>query len=152
MLKSLRFQRSEYTYMDNGQYLAQSLVISFPGTGIRMLRFCSDSLQPYECILLLFPLPKEFLDGPGHSVVKNLPTSAGDEGLIPGLGRSPGGGHGNPLQYASSKKVDFNKGKNIPFTLFEVILYFYPFFVQKCQFKPYCVCKCFLVSLHDIMF
>ena len=24
----------------------------------------------------------------------------GDEGLIPGLGRSPGGGHGNPLQYS----------------------------------------------------
>ena len=36
-------------------------------------------------------------------VVKNLPTSAGDirdMGLIPGLGRSPGGGHGNPLQYS----------------------------------------------------
>ena len=33
-------------------------------------------------------------------VVKNLPTSAGDmrDGdLIPGLGRSPGGGCGNPL-------------------------------------------------------
>ena len=25
---------------------------------------------------------------------------AGDMGLIPGLGRSPGGGHGNPLQYS----------------------------------------------------
>ena len=24
--------------------------------------------------------------------------NAGDQGLIPGLGRSPGGGHGNPLQ------------------------------------------------------
>ena len=24
----------------------------------------------------------------------------GDVGLIPGLGRSPGGGHGNPLQYS----------------------------------------------------
>ena len=34
-------------------------------------------------------------------VVKNLPAKAGDPGetdLIPGLGRSPGGGHGNPLQ------------------------------------------------------
>ena len=30
-------------------------------------------------------------------VVKNLPSSAGDMGSIPGLGRSPGGGeHGNP--------------------------------------------------------
>ena len=36
-------------------------------------------------------------------VVKNLPASAGDvrdSGLIPGLGRSPGGGNGNPLQYS----------------------------------------------------
>ena len=35
-------------------------------------------------------------------VIKNVPASAGDlrdKGLIPGLGRSPGGGHGNPLQY-----------------------------------------------------
>ena len=36
-------------------------------------------------------------------VVKNLPANAGDAreaGLIPGLVRSPGGGHGNPLQYS----------------------------------------------------
>ena len=36
-------------------------------------------------------------------VVKNLPASAADirdMGSIPGLGRSPGGGHGNPLQYS----------------------------------------------------
>ena len=36
-------------------------------------------------------------------VVKNLPTNAGDikdAGSIPGLGRSPGGVHGNPLQYS----------------------------------------------------
>ena len=36
-------------------------------------------------------------------MVKNLPTSAGDIrdlGLISGLGRSPGEGHGNPLQYS----------------------------------------------------
>ena len=36
-------------------------------------------------------------------VVKNLLASAGDirdMGLIPGSGRSPGGGHGNPLQYS----------------------------------------------------
>ena len=34
---------------------------------------------------------------------KNLPANAGDvrdTGLIPGLGRSPGGGHGNPFQYS----------------------------------------------------
>ena len=37
---------------------------------------------------------------PGGLVVKNPPANAGDTGLIPGLGRSPGGGHGNPLQYS----------------------------------------------------
>ena len=36
-------------------------------------------------------------------MVKSSPASAGDvrdAGSIPGLGRSPGGGHGNPLQYS----------------------------------------------------
>ena len=37
---------------------------------------------------------------PGGSVVKNLPANAGDMGSIPGLGRSLGGGNGNPLQYS----------------------------------------------------
>ena len=36
----------------------------------------------------------------GGSVVKNLPANAGDTGSIPGSGRSPRGGHGNPLQYS----------------------------------------------------
>ena len=35
---------------------------------------------------------------PGGSGVKNLPANAGDANLILGLGRSPGGGQGNPLQ------------------------------------------------------
>ena len=33
-------------------------------------------------------------------VVKNPPANAGDVGSIPGLGRSPGGGHDDPLQYS----------------------------------------------------
>ena len=32
-------------------------------------------------------------------MVKNLPVNAGDLGSIPSLGRFPGGGHNNPLQY-----------------------------------------------------
>ena len=43
------------------------------------------------------------LDFPGGSVVKNPPASIGyprDVGSIPGSERSPGGGHGNPLQYS----------------------------------------------------
>ena len=35
---------------------------------------------------------------PGSSVVKNPPANTGDAGSVPGLGRSPGGGNGNPLQ------------------------------------------------------
>ena len=40
-------------------------------------------------------------------MVKNLPANAGDvrdADLIPGSGRSPGGGHGNPLQYSCLEK------------------------------------------------
>ena len=40
---------------------------------------------------------------PGGTVVKNLPTNTGDAknvGSIPGSGRSPRVGNGNPLQYS----------------------------------------------------
>ena len=37
---------------------------------------------------------------PGGSVVKSSPASAGDAGSILGLGRSPGEGNGNSLQYS----------------------------------------------------
>ena len=40
----------------------------------------------------------------GGSTVKNPPANAGDVGLIPGLGRAPGGGKGNPLQYSCLEK------------------------------------------------
>ena len=41
-------------------------------------------------------------------VLKNLSASAGDVrdvGSIPGLGRSPGGEHGNPLQYSCPENL-----------------------------------------------
>ena len=44
-----------------------------------------------------------FMGFPGGSVVKKkkkLPANAGDVGSIPGLGRPPGEGNGNPLQYS----------------------------------------------------
>ena len=37
---------------------------------------------------------------PGGSVVKNPPANAADTDSIPGLGRSPGEGNDNPLQYS----------------------------------------------------
>ena len=49
---------------------------------------------------------------PGGAVVENLPVIAGgtrDAGLIPGLGRAPGVGNGNPLQY-SCLEHSINRG------------------------------------------
>ena len=45
-------------------------------------------------------------------VIKNPPANAGDRGdagSMPGSGRSPGGGHGNPLQYSFLEK-SMNRG------------------------------------------
>ena len=59
---------------------------------------------PYRlrsCFNIFQHLP-EYSSFPGGSMVKNPPAKAGDArdvGLIPGLGRSPGGGSGIPLQY-----------------------------------------------------
>ena len=40
----------------------------------------------------------EYVGFPGGSDGKESACNAGDLGSLPGLGRSPGGGHGNPLQ------------------------------------------------------
>ena len=40
---------------------------------------------------------------PGGSAGKESACNTGDPGLIPGLGRSPGEGNGNPLQYSRLK-------------------------------------------------
>ena len=50
-------------------------------------------------------------------MVKNPPANAGDirdMGSIPGLGRSPGGGHGNPLQYSLGTSLVAQTLKNLP--------------------------------------
>ena len=50
-----------------------------------------------ECVCVSVSICVGFPGGPdGKESVCNV----GDLGLIPGLGRSPGGGHGNPLQYS----------------------------------------------------
>ena len=43
---------------------------------------------------------KSFTSGNGPCKVKNPPANARNTGLIPGSGRSPGGGNGNPFQYS----------------------------------------------------
>ena len=47
-------------------------------------------------VLSLINITMGFL---GDSVVKNLPANAGNDGSIPGSGRYPAEGNGNPLQY-----------------------------------------------------
>ena len=49
------------------------------------------------CVVFFYWLLMGF---PSGSVVKNLPANPGDSSLIPGSGRSPGEGNGNPLQYS----------------------------------------------------
>ena len=53
--------------------------------------FCSMNLKSISLVL------------PGGSDAKESAYNAGDLGLIPTLGRSPGEGHGNPLQYSCLK-------------------------------------------------
>ena len=48
-------------------------------------------------------LRRTYVGFPGSTSGKEPPVNAGDvrdPGSIPGLGRSPGGEHGNPLQYS----------------------------------------------------
>ena len=57
------------------------------------------------------------VDIPGGIVVKNLPANAGDTrdtALIPRLGRSPGGGNGNPPQYSFGASLMTQMVKNLP--------------------------------------
>ena len=48
----------------------------------------------------IYVIPRSNTFTPGGSGVKNLPANTGDTGLIPGLGRSPGEGNSNLLQYS----------------------------------------------------
>ena len=60
-------------------------------------------LGDYNVDVVLIQFVHQSSSFPGGAVVKNLPASAGnlrDASLIPGSGRSPRGGNGNPLQYS----------------------------------------------------
>ena len=59
----------------------------------------------FSYIKNIIPLEKANLNFgfPGGSVMNNLPANSEDTGLIPGLGRSSGGGKGYPLQYSCLK-------------------------------------------------
>ena len=56
-----------------------------------------EAFDPFKaCFYNFF----SFFYFPGGSDNKEPVCNVGDPGSIPGLGRSPGEGHGNPLQYS----------------------------------------------------
>ena len=60
----------------------------------------SESRTRLSDFTSLSPHTYQYLGFPRGSEVKASASNAGDLGSVPGLGRSPGGGHGNPLQYS----------------------------------------------------
>ena len=66
---------------------------------------CLGILAKYHLIMLQHAIITKIKGAPPWAsqvvlAVKNLPANAGNVGSISGLGRSPGGGDGNPLQYS----------------------------------------------------
>ena len=57
---------------------------------------CGYSLVLFVCSSLF----SVFRDFPAGSVVRNPLANAGDAGSVPGSGRSPGVGNGNPFQHS----------------------------------------------------
>ena len=64
--------------------------------------FFSPKPKNLKCIIItsMAPYNKLMLGFPGGSDGKDSACSVGDLGSVPGLGRSPGEGNGNPLQYS----------------------------------------------------
>ena len=58
-----------------------------------------SSVQHSESVIHIYMYIFMYTGFPGGSDCKESTCSAGDLGLIPGSGRSPGEGNGNPLQY-----------------------------------------------------
>ena len=72
-------------------------IIKFPGTNL--VYWSTTKKQENDENWVLISLIRS-LGFPGGSDGKESTCSSGHLGSIPGLGRSPGGGHGNPLQYS----------------------------------------------------
>ena len=85
----------------NGNPLQYSCLENFMGRGIWWATI--DGVAESQTQLKRLSSSKYSIMGfPGGTAVKNMPANAEDTrdvGLIPGLGRSPGEGNGNPLQY-----------------------------------------------------
>ena len=71
-----------------------------------LIQFKNDRGNLSHCFIASLYILKCLLAGfPGSSAGKESTCNAGDPGLIPGLGRSPGEGTGYPLQYFGASLV-----------------------------------------------
>ena len=103
-LDSLHFHTSVRNTLTSADFerIASKLQISlkktcafYTNTWICVYGTALDPLKPS-----LISLGRILWGFPGSSVGKESACKAGDLGLIPGLGRSPGEGNGNPLRYS----------------------------------------------------
>ena len=85
---------------------------------------------------------------PGGSDGKKSTCSVGDLGLIPGLGRSPGGGLGNSLQYSCLKNLvgysprgykESDMTEQLTLSLFIVIMLIHSFLLVNISLFPGCL-------------
>ena len=85
----------------------------FLGSQASTIHVCMCIIYSCVCVCVCvythkgFPGGSDGKDGPDG---KESTCSAGDLGLIPGLRRSPGGGHGNPPQYSSLENPHGQRG------------------------------------------
>ena len=73
--------------------------------------YCTTFISVYIKIsIFIYQWPGILQGFTGGEVVKNPPANAGDVGLIPGSGRSPGERNGNPLQYSCLENPHGQRG------------------------------------------
>ena len=94
MKETLVWDWCEYPLGSLGNYVIKKWTLMSPSFGSRDR---GKSLATQMLALGMVKMSKGFSSG---SAIKNLPANAGDEGSIPGLERSPGGGRGIPLRYS----------------------------------------------------
>ena len=85
------------------------------------------------------PYKSSFPGFPGGSEVKVSACNAGDLGLIPGSGRSPGEGNGNPLQYSVLGEEISGLSHSVVFLYFFALIAEEGFLIFSCYSLELCI-------------
>ena len=93
-------------YFKSNTFVGRSSRYSIISTklGPPEIDYNSPETQNSSMVEVFYLVFSDTVGFPGGSVVKNPSASARDAGSIPGSGRSPGRGNGNPLQYPCLEK------------------------------------------------